>query len=316
MNNYKEFALQYHDKGLSVIPDKFGTKLPAIKEWSRFCDELSSLDDITKWSNTFNTSNISLCLGEASGIIALDVDTEDQKILDLIVPLLPKSPVEKLGAKGFTRFFKYSGEHTQQIKFNGLVVLEILSGGKKTTLPPSKHPSGVNYKWVSEKTLLDIKAEELPIFPPFLISNIESKLRLHFGDLDVKDKTNIVSGRNNDLSKLCGQLIADRVSLDKAVKTLVDYDKTNHTPPLFSDPQEMNNTNSITNALVFYSNHLQTVNNKHYKKGEEYEIPVITPMEDSNMGKQVGQKSPERNKSMLKHVSTVTKICPCCKGWK
>lgn len=292
MNNFKDNALQYHDMGLSVIPDKFGTKIPAIKEWSRFCDELSSLDDIHQWSTTFSTSNIALCLGEASGIIALDVDSVDQKILDLIVPLLPSSPLEKYGAKGFTRFFRYSGEHTQTIKFNGEVVLELLSGGKKTTLPPSLHPSGVNYKWVSEKTLLDVNAKDLPLFPPFLLANIESKLKLHFKDFDSKDKTHMTSGRNNDLSKLCGVLIGNRTPINQAITELIKFDTEKNVPPLFSDPEEMMSTDKVTNALAFYSNHLQSVNNKHYKRSEEYEVPVMYIEENIEPGKSLKKAKP------------------------
>ena len=278
-------------------------KSPAIKEWSRFCSEMVTEEEATKWATAFTQSNIAVCTGSASKIIALDVDTVDQKILDLILPILPDSPVEKIGAKGFTRFFKFSGEHTQAIRFNGEVILEILADGKKTTLPPSRHPSGVDYTW-SKGSLLDINVDDLPLFPPFLISNIESKLKLHFRGLDSSEKTAMISGRNNDLSKLCGTLIADRLSLDEAINKLVDYDTKNHTPPLFSDPSEMMCTDAVTNALVFYSNHLQSVNNRHYKKGEEYEVPVLPKQAE---GTSLPKKASEKKLRILPPVSGVLK---------
>ena len=179
MNLFKTNYEAYIRQGLSVIPDKFGTKLPAIKGWSAFCSKLPSNEEIEGFCKIEN-SNISMCLGEASGIIALDVDSTDQRILDIVVPMLPSSPVEKIGAKGFTRFFRFNGENSMTVKFNGEMVLEVLSEGKKTTMPPSRHPSGVDYRYTTTETLLTVNKNDLPYFPPFLLANIESKLRLHF----------------------------------------------------------------------------------------------------------------------------------------
>ena len=120
---YKENAEAYLKAGLSLIPDKYQSKQPAIKNWASYCYQIPTQDEVNSWISNFSSTNISLCLGEASGIIALDLDTTDQKILDLILPLLPDSPVEKKGAKGFTRFFKFTGETTQILKHNGECVL-------------------------------------------------------------------------------------------------------------------------------------------------------------------------------------------------
>ena len=85
-NIYEQFAQQYVDKGMSVIPDKFGLKTPAIKSWSDYCYRLPNAEEMASWYKSIPESNISMCLGETSGIIALDIDAEDQKILDIIMP--------------------------------------------------------------------------------------------------------------------------------------------------------------------------------------------------------------------------------------
>jgi len=274
MHNYKIESSKYLENGLSVIPDKYKSKQPAIKAWSKYSYEHPSKEEVTSWNNSFNESNIALCLGESSGVIALDVDTIDPKVMAIIEPLLPPSPVEKKGAKGFTRFYKFTGETTQMLKYNGEVVLEILSSNKKTTLPPSVHPNGMKYVWTSEKVLTDINASELPILPPMLISHLESKLRLHIPELVGVSRGKLFSGRNDSLSSLCGKLIQEGKSVDECTKILVQEDIKNNDIPLFSDPEEMQHTEPFTNALMFYSNHLSSVNSKRFRSKEEYETPV------------------------------------------
>ena len=118
MQLYREYAKEYVDSGYSVIPDKFGGKHPLIKGWTNFCTELPSDSDISNWSNSFNEANLAVCLGEASGIIALDFDCEDEEIIKAIEHILPDSPCAKVGSKGWTRFFRYNGEVTSNLKFN------------------------------------------------------------------------------------------------------------------------------------------------------------------------------------------------------
>ena len=317
---FKEHGQQYIKKGLALIPDRYASKKAMIKDYSRFCYELPKAHDIAAWSEGYKETNIALCLGEASGIIALDVDTEDERILNEILPLLPSSPVEKKGAKGFTRFFRYKGEATQLVKFNGEVVLEILSSNKKTTLPPSRHPNGCDYVWTTDKGLVDIDKESLPLLPPFLVANIESHLRTKFPDMVSDGKGKMTSGRNSDLGELCGKLIRDKVPVDEAIKELIKHDEEKHEIPLFSDPNEMRHTERFTNALQFYTNHLGTVNSRHYRKGEEYEIPITASAVNAEAAKvatagkhQAGQESKRKSKNKeLPSVLPAKQTCPCC----
>lgn len=273
-NVFKEWFQQYLDKGYSVIPDKAGAKTPAIKAWTDYCFRLPSVTEAESWSKSIPESNISVCLGEASGIIALDLDAEDQRILDIIMPLLPSSPVAKIGSKGETRFFRYFKESTQQLSFNGKVQLEILSNNKKTTIPPSIHPStGQQYKWIG-KSLLEVEKEDLPLLPPMLISHLESILKLEMKDARVDTHGKVESGRNKVLSTKCSELIRNRTPLDEAVSTLIEFDRNTNNPPLFSDHTEYRHTEVFTNAIQFYTNHLTTINRAHFEKNEEYEIPV------------------------------------------
>ena len=266
-------AQEYVQKGYSVIPDRYMGKAPAIKGWSDFCERHPSKDEINHWSENLTSSNIAVCCGPASNIIALDIDCVDEKILEVIMPVMPDSPVIKRGAKGETRFFRYNGENTFIKKIQDQVVFEILSVGKKTTLPPSVHPNGYQYEWLTAKTLLDFSAEELPILPPLFIPNMENLIMVNFPS-DEYHKKKSEEGRNNALSSLCGALVQQKVEFDEAIKKLIEYDKDNHDVPLFSDPTHYPHTEPSTNAGTFYFNHLNSVNTKHFRSNTEYEIPL------------------------------------------
>jgi hypothetical protein len=278
MNIYEKWYKKYLGAEFSVIPDRQSSHAPLIKNWTRFCDNRASIDEASTFIEKETSSNLAVCLGRASGIIALDLDCNDPEILDIILPFLPPSPVEKVGSKGWTRFFAFNGEHSQIVKHNGEVVIEILSSGKKTTIPPSIHPkTKIPYKW-TDKGLLDVNKEDLPLLPPFLIPHIEEKLRFLKPSIESNQRgatRQITHGRNSSLSSLAAKLISNKVDLNIAIEELLKADKNLHENPLFEDLNEMRQPEPYTNALSFYTNHLLSINTRHFKNKEEYEIPAI-----------------------------------------
>ena len=300
MHLFKEYAQEYIDKGISVIPDKFGGKNPLIKGWTEYNDRLPSKEEVSDWNNSFNESNIAVCLGPASNIIALDFDCDDQQIIDVIEDILPESPVAKIGSKGWTRFFKYNNESTNKVTFNGKVVIEVLAENKKTTVPPSVHPNGSSYRWV-DKALLDLHINELPSLPPMLLAEIELTLAKFFPNSEAKGRK-VISGRNDAMSKYCSELIANSTPIDEALQKMIKFDEENHDPPLFTDTQEsaIRHDEKFTNALVFYSNHLNSFNAKAFKNNQHYERPTTAHAIDYELAKEVRSKKSQSEELIKK----------------
>ena len=281
-NLYKENCLEYLQKGYSVIPDGYMKKRPLIKGWADYCVAMPPEELVREWGHSYTQSNIAVCLGEASGIVALDLDCIDPEILEVLEPLLPPSPCEKVGSKGYTRFFRYRGESTTVIKINGDVVLELLSKGKKTTIPPSVHPNGNEYRWAG-KSLLEVDKEDLPILPPALFPHIE--MMLQKCEMNVYDHKKIKTGRTLALGAKASEYIALRKDLSSAVSDLVIYDRENHDKPLFTDPVENQGiTVAYLNALRFYADYLKSINAKRVKEGKDLELPLtaLTPTKPFN----------------------------------
>lgn len=263
----------YIDRGLCVIPESKKSHNPAIKNYSDYHSTLPELEEALTWS--LDTHNMGLVTGAVSGIIALDLDCIDQRILDLILPMIPPSPVEKVGSKGFTRFFRYNGEVNETVSAFDNVVIEVLSDRKKTTIPPSIHPkTGIPYKW-TDKGILDVDVATLPALPRLLLSEIRRKIVTAFPTaMDTKGK--IQCGRNNNMSSFVASLIADRIDLNTALSQMLLKDREVNEKPLFSDTEEFRQPEAMINALTFYSNHLNSINIQRYREGKSAEIPAIS----------------------------------------
>ena len=152
-------ALQYLAKGLSVIPLAPKQKGPKLAGWSVFCDKQMMPDFAQKFFG--KEHNIGLCLGSASGLMAVDIDTDDADLLKKIEKIIPNSPVKKRGKKGYTAFYIYEGQTSCSFK-KGDAGIDILSAGRQTVLPPSIHPSGISYEWLTPATLLTFDKTKLP----------------------------------------------------------------------------------------------------------------------------------------------------------
>lgn len=79
-------------------------------------------------------------MGPASGLVALDFDTDDPKVIDILDRILPPSPWRRVGSKGFVKIFKYNGERTTRIQSPNGMICGILLKGTQIVLPPSIHP--------------------------------------------------------------------------------------------------------------------------------------------------------------------------------
>ncbi len=115
-----------------------------------------------------------------AGVIALDVDTEDASQLAAICGTVPPSPPVKAGAKGFTAFYRAPpGAIVPSRRYTGGAkrgIADLLSAGTQTVLPPSPHPAGHAYRWLTPDTLLTVRAPGLPEVPADIAARLETAL--------------------------------------------------------------------------------------------------------------------------------------------
>lgn len=134
-------APAYWAKNIPVIPLRPKAKIPAPQAWQAYAHEMPDADTQARWLDAYPDGNIGLPLGPQSGMLAIDLDSLDPKVLTILEKVMPVSLWRRVGKKGAVYMFKYNGERTTRIKHeDGSTVIEILSRGTQVVLPPSIHP--------------------------------------------------------------------------------------------------------------------------------------------------------------------------------
>lgn len=235
MSNWKELSQQYIDAGFSVIP--LIGKRALTSGWQKYNYELPEFP-----LSLSGQTGIGLCTGPASGIAAIDIDTDDKEILDLI----PYSPVVRRGKKGEVRFYQYK-KGIDSFKLDGHKI-EIFSSSGQVVLPPSIHPDTKRpYEWTSKETLLTLNKEYLPELDLSFLSKLKEQKPILFEE----------KGRNNRLKDIVVSCLSRYESFDYAASEVYHNDKEYSTPRLFLDSSEgyrgESEDEAFRNACLFTS---------------------------------------------------------------
>lgn len=173
MTDFITTATRLVERGYSVIPIIPGEKRPGeykgdqwvgMSKWQRYCDRSPTKFELDLWAKWPNPS-ICLALGRASNLTAIDFDYGSPEVRAALEACLPPSPVKKVGAKGYTAIYRGFNVPSKKYLLDGVSVIEVLANGKQTVLPPSIHPDGMAYRWLTPDTLEDLTASELPELP-------------------------------------------------------------------------------------------------------------------------------------------------------
>jgi len=138
---FADNAPAYFKAGLNVIPLYEREKRPVLMDWSRFAEAPIPPELQKEWISKYPKSNIGLALGPVSGVIVIDIDTDNPDHIAAIMSVLPPSPWSRKGKKGMMLAYKYSPIKTHRIKnISGETLVECLSARTQCVLPPSIHP--------------------------------------------------------------------------------------------------------------------------------------------------------------------------------
>lgn len=178
---FATYAPLYWNAGLQAIPLHRNSKRPVPNNWSQYSEKPVSKEQGVEWITNNAQGNIGLALGRASGVTAIDIDTDDEKLFKAITSVLPHSPWIRKGSKGVMMAYKFTGLKTFRIKnHDGETIVECLSTGTQCVLPPSIHPdTGAEY--TANCNLYEVAANVLP-----LPENIEELLRKALQDCGVQ----------------------------------------------------------------------------------------------------------------------------------
>lgn len=152
-----EAALDYWERGWSIIPIKPETKRPAIK-WMDYQDRQPTQEEIYAWWEQWPDHLIAIVTGEVSGLVVVDCDNEDA--LHAAYDAGMRSPIRAKTKRGLHLYFTHPKDGIRRgpragvnsrgddwPKINGL---DFRGDGSYALLPPSP-----GYSWDYPKHTLD-----------------------------------------------------------------------------------------------------------------------------------------------------------------
>ena len=110
VSQFLSSALAYLERGFSVIPLRARDKRPLV-HWEPYQSNRATTAEIGRWWTQWPDANVGLVTGALSGVVVIDLDTEEaKKKLEEVIPLDVFSSIPRsLTGKGWQLFFQHPG---------------------------------------------------------------------------------------------------------------------------------------------------------------------------------------------------------------
>ena len=210
----------YYDYGWTIIPVKKGEKRPGLPEWKSFQNRRPTTSELRTWFQNPDTG-VGLITGAKSGVIVIDEDSYKEKGVEV---KLDSPLIVKTGRGGKHYYFKYTEGVTNAV--NKDKSIDVRGEGGFVVLPPTKHPNGNGYEWLTE---LPDNLSGLPTLDESFAKEIASGSLSK--NLDINEYMYVSEGgRNDSLHRIACSLI-NKMSESDAFQTIVGIN-ANYDPPL------------------------------------------------------------------------------------
>jgi len=211
------------------------SKAPLVA-WTEFQRRMPTEDEVRAWYVKWPKANLALITGMISGIVVLDLDSEEAvdraKTLNILNTPLVKS------RRGLHAYFKYPFGVKIANSVDKQLATDIRAEGGNIIAPPSVHFSGHKYEWIEGHSLDDIQLMKLPdVFVEAEKKKAATEDRSNgIRDLYVGTAKNY---RNYSLTRLCGSWVNDDLTIEECLEMARIWN-TKNSPPM--DEKEIRKT--------------------------------------------------------------------------
>lgn len=231
-NVFEVTAPEYFARDLPVIPLHRREKRPIPLDWSRYHDHAVEKETQEEWLQSYPKGNIGMVLGQQSGIVMIDIDTDDQALIDTMMKVLPESPWRRVGQTGMVLAYRWNGTRTFRIKnSHGETIVEHLSDRTQVVIPPSIHPD-TQAPYVANRPLIEV-IDNLRTLPEDVEAILRQVLKEAGVDLAISGRSGVTDfisrgSRDVTLTEKAGlfafAVIKGERSLMEAIGMLRSYD--------------------------------------------------------------------------------------------
>lgn len=219
-NNNLAYALDYLQKGWSVIPVGPGSKVPLV-EWEKYHTQLPTESEVREWFQ--KDANVGIVTGKVSNLTVVDIDSSEG--FEIAKAKGIKSSLICRTGKGCHLYFSHTPDLGNKVRlFPGI---DIRNDGGFVVAPYSSHISGGNYEWIRGYQEGCVTLPELPKVlaePPVWVKQQDS------GNW-VSDLMKGVGagGRHAATVKLAGYF-SNKHPIDIAKAMMIEWNKKNNPP--------------------------------------------------------------------------------------
>lgn len=153
-----KYALSYLKLGWSLIPLQPGSKEPLISSWKEFQKVPPSTSQVSDWFRQWPNANVGIVTGTVSNLAVVDADgtigLSSLSTLKLTSVLLSMT-----GTSGRHLFYQYPKDESLRNSVKKLPGLDVRGEGGYVVAPPSIHPNGTRYRWMSAPNAARVLAQ-------------------------------------------------------------------------------------------------------------------------------------------------------------
>lgn len=138
-------ALELYDRGYSIIPLNPDSKKPKLESWKQYQTERPSREKVKKWFS--EPANIGIITGQVSNLLVLDLDSQDAIKWAKSHEFSGVTP-SVITHRGYHLYFEYPEDvELDSASYEPYPKAEVFGNAHYVVAPPSRHPSGFQYRW-------------------------------------------------------------------------------------------------------------------------------------------------------------------------
>lgn len=224
MDETSRLALEYVDRGWSVLPVRPDEKRPYMGNWLQYTHERATRQQVSSWFASLSGAGVGVVTGKVSGMVVLDVEADCPTPVGELLRRWPTRMWSRTGSGGAHLFYAYPhgvGRISNRVRiFEGA---DLRADGGFIVLPPTMHACGRRYEWVEQGAM--------GAFPRELL-DLQAQPRDREGDGWIAEALRGVGegGRNDTCARLAGYFFKKGLERDIVEALLQEWNERNDPP--------------------------------------------------------------------------------------